>query len=125
MNILDILILAVLAFCVLAGMYKGFLTSCLSTAGLIFSWIGAGAIYQKVAYLALSNTTLMNVLNQYLEPNSFFESTQQAMQTVTEVVSGGESAIQQAIASVSSKIPIISSAFEFIMITMGAHTDCP
>lgn len=112
MNILDILILAVMAFCLLAGMYKGFITSCLSTIGLIFSLFGAGAVYQKVAYLALSNSTLMNVLNQYLEPNTFFASNQQALQTVTEIVSGGETAIKEAVAAVSAKIPIISSAFE-------------
>lgn len=112
MNILDFLILAILGFCVLAGMYKGFLTSCLSTIGFVLSWIGAGAVYPKVANLALSNTTLMNVLNQYLEPNSFFESTQQALKTVTEVVSGGEAAIQQAISTVTGKIPVIASAFE-------------
>lgn len=112
MNIVDILILAVLAFSLLAGMYRGFMASLFSTIGFIGSWFGAQAVYERVANLALSNTTLMNVLNQYLEPENFFASAAQASITVTEVVSGGEAAIQAAVSTVSQKIPVISSAFE-------------
>ena len=68
MNIVDILILAVLAFSLLAGMHKGFITSLLSTFGFVGSWFGARLVYERIANLALSNTTLMAVLNQYLEP---------------------------------------------------------
>ena len=112
MNILDIFILAVLIFGVLAGMYKGFIASVLNTLGLIASWVGAKALYAKVAHLALSNTTLMAALSQYLEPSSFFASEAQAATSVTEVISGGESAIQSAIGTVSSKLEIIAKAFE-------------
>ena len=112
MNIVDILILAVLAFSLLAGMHKGFITSLLSTFGFVGSWFGARLVYERLANLALSNTTLMAVLNQYLEPDSFFASKAQAATTVAEVVSGGESAIQAAVSTVSEKISIISKAFE-------------
>lgn len=112
MNIVDILILAVLAFGLLAGMHKGFMASILSTFGFVGSWFGARVVYERVANLALSNTSLMAVLNQYLEPETFFESITQATTTVSEVVSGGEAAIQNAVAAVSAKIPVISRAFE-------------
>lgn len=112
MNIVDILILAVLAFGLLAGMHKGFVASVLSTFGFVGSWFGARVAYERIANLALSNTSLMAMLNQYLEPETFFESVTQAGTTVSEVVSGGEAAIQSAVASVSSKIPVISRAFE-------------
>ena len=112
MNILDILILLVLGFCLLAGMHKGFITSALSTIGFVFSWFGARAIYARIANLALSNTTLMAVLSQYLEPSNFFTSSTQAATTVTEVVSGGESAIQAAVAPVAERISVIARAFE-------------
>ncbi len=112
MNILDVLILVVLAFSLLAGMYKGFISSLLATVGFVGSWFGARAVFARIANLALSNTTLMAVLNQYLEPASFFNSSAQAAMTVTEVVSGGESAIQAAVAPVLEKIPMISRAFE-------------
>ena len=112
MNILDILILLVLGFCLLGGMHKGFITSALSTIGFVCSWFGARAIYERIANLALSNTTLMAVLSQYLEPSSFFSSSTQAATTVTEVVSGGESAIQAAVAPVAERISVIARAFE-------------
>ena len=112
MNILDILILLVLSFCLLAGMHRGSISSALSTIGFVGSWFGARALYERVANLALSNTTLMAVLNQYLEPASFFTTNAQASMTVTEVVSGGESAIQAAVAPVAERISVISRAFE-------------
>lgn len=112
MNILDILVLAVLAFSMFAGMYKGFVVSGLATVGFVGSWFGARMVYERIANLALSNTTLMAVLNQYLEPESFFASSAQASTTVAEVVSGGEAAIQSAVSTVSSKISVIAGAFE-------------
>jgi len=112
MNIIDILILVVLGFSLLAGMHKGFLASLLSTFGFIGSWFGARMVYERIANLALSNTTLMAMLNQYLEPESFFASSTQAATTVAEVVSGGEAAIQGAVSTVASKISVIARAFE-------------
>jgi len=112
MNILDILIVAIMAFSLFAGMYKGFVVSGLSTLGFVGSWIGASRIYERIANLALSNNTLMAVLNQYLEPESFFASHAQAAMSVSEVVSGGEAAIQAAVSSVGEKISIIANAFE-------------
>ena len=90
MNIVDILILVVLAFSLLAGMHKGLWASALKTLGFIGSWFGARMVYERIANIALSNTTLMAVLNQYLEPENFFASNTQAMTTVAEVVSGGD-----------------------------------
>lgn len=112
MNIIDILLLAILVFGILEGMHKGFLTSLLATGGLLGAWFGAGALYGKVANLALSNTSLMNALSQYLEPASFFGSTAQANLSVAEVVAGGESSIQAAVNSIGNKFAVISSAFE-------------
>ena len=112
MNIVDIILLVILAFSLLAGMYKGFIASLLHTFGFIGSWFGARMVYEKIANLALSNTTLMAVLNQYLEPEGFFASATQANTTVAEVVSGGEAAIQAAVGTVSEKISIIAGAFE-------------
>lgn len=112
MNLLDIIILAILAFYLISGMYRGSITSFLGTAGFIAAWFGAKQFYPQVAQMALSNQTLMAVLNQYLEPQSFFTSHAQATTTVAEVISGGETAIQNAIASLSSNLSVISKAFE-------------
>lgn len=112
MNIVDYLVLAILVFSIMAGMYKGFASSGLSLVGFFGAWFGARALYGKVANLALSNTTLMAVLNQYLEPETFFESRMQASMSVNEVVAGGESAIKAAVENVGEKISVIASAFE-------------
>lgn len=112
MNLLDVVILAILAFYLISGMYRGSITSFLSTAGFVAAWYGAMRYYPDVANLALSNQTLMAVLNQYLEPESFFTTHAQAITTVAEVISGGETAIQNAIASVSTKLAVVSKAFE-------------
>ena len=112
LNLLDITIIVILAFYLISGMYRGFITSLLTTVGFVGAWFGAQQLYPKVAQLALSNQTLMAVLNQYLEPENFFQSHTQAVSTVSEVIAGGESAIQAAVASVSDKLQVISKAFE-------------
>ena len=112
LNLLDITIIVILAFYLISGMYRGFITSLLGTCGFVGAWFGAQQLYPRVANLALSNQTLMAVLNQYLEPESFFESHSQAVSTVSEVIAGGESAIQGAVASMSGKLSVISKAFE-------------
>ncbi len=112
LNLLDITIIVILAFYLISGMYRGFITSLLTTIGFVGAWFGAQQLYPRVAQLALSNQTLMAVLNQYLEPETFFESHTQAVSTVPEVIAGGESAIQSAVASVSNKLAVISKAFE-------------
>ena len=91
LNLLDITIIVILAFYLISGMYRGFITSLLTTAGFVGAWFGAQRLYPKVAQLALSNQTLMAVLNQYLEPETFFETHTQAVSTVSEVIAGGES----------------------------------
>lgn len=49
MNMIDILVLLVLAFGLFAGMYKGFLSSLLSLAALVGSWMGAARVYEFLA----------------------------------------------------------------------------
>ena len=112
LNLLDITIIVILSFYLISGMYRGFITSLLTTIGFVGAWFGAQHFYPRVAQLALSNQTLMAVLNQYLEPENFFESHTQAVSTVSEVIAGGESAIQSAVSSVSNKLAVISKAFE-------------
>lgn len=112
MNLLDIIIIAIIAFFVISGMVRGSFTSILATIGFAGAWFGAIYFYPTVANMALSNQTLMAVLTQYLEPESFFQTHTQAVTAVADVVSGGESAIQSAIGSLSSNLSIISNAFE-------------
>lgn len=111
MNIVDIIIIAIFVYCLLSGMYKGTIASGLSLFGFAGAWFGAQALYQSIAHLALSNATLMAVLNQYLEPETFFAERAVAVTAVADVVAGGESAISAAVASVGENWKFIADAF--------------
>ena len=112
LNLLDITIIVILAFYLISGMYRGFITSLLGTFGFVGAWFGAQQLYPRVAQLALGNQTLMAVLNQYLEPETFFTTHSQAVSTVSEVIAGGESAIQNAVSPVAQKLAVVAKAFE-------------
>lgn len=111
MNILDFIILAVLAYGLFAGMYKGSITSGISLIGFGGAWFGAQAVYERIARYALSNSTLMAVLNQYLEPDTFFKNHAQATMAVSDVIAGGEAAISSAVDSVTGTFSFIADAF--------------
>lgn len=111
LNIVDMIILAIFVYCLLAGMHKGTIASGLSLFGFAGAWYGAQALYAKIANLALSNTTLMAVLNQYLEPETFFSDHSTAIATVADVVAGGESSISAAVNSVGQGFSFLADAF--------------
>ena len=111
MNIIDYVIIAIMAYGLLSGMYKGSITSGMSTLGFAGAWYGAKMVYADIAHMALSNTTLMAVLNQYLEPDGFFENYTQAMTSVKDVIAGGEEAISAAVNAVGDKFQFIAEAF--------------
>ena len=105
------IIIAAFVYCLLAGMYKGMIASGLSLFGFAGAWFGAQAVYGSIANLALSNSTLMAVLNQYLEPAGFFADHAVAASSVSDIVAGGESAISAAVNSVGENFSFISEAF--------------
>lgn len=111
MNIVDIIILIIFAYCLLGGMHKGTIASGLSLLGFAGAWFGAQEIYMNIANLALSNTTLMAVLNQYLEPATFFSNSSVAVSTVTDVIAGGEASISAAVGSVGQGFSFLADAF--------------
>ena len=109
MNILDILILAMLAFSLCAGMYKGFLSSLLASAGLVGAWFGAQAVYERVAAVALNNHSLIAALNNYLEPGSFFAD---GGGTLVSSLGGNMAEIQKIAEEAGQKVPMLKTAFE-------------
>ena len=115
MNIIDILVLLVLAFSLFAGMYKGFIASGLSLLGLVGSWFGALRLYPTVARLVLENQTLMGVLSNYLEPATFFEdmaiSGVSAQTSVSELVARGGEAVNAVADYIGSRVPFLRDAF--------------
>ena len=110
MNIVDIIILAIFIYFLLAGMYKGTIASGISLFGFAGAWFGAKAMYQGISNLALSNSTLMAVLNQYLEPETFFTEHAVATAKINDVLAGGEASIQAVIASIGKNFSFIADA---------------
>ena len=112
MNIIDILVLLILAFSLFAGMYKGFISSGLSLLGLIGSWFGALKVYSSLARLALSQQSLMGVLSTYLEPETFFEGMNIAGVSASTSVSGLASDTINAVADfIGEKVPFLRDVF--------------
>lgn len=68
MNIIDIILIAILAVSVLSGMQKGFLTSLLATFAFVGAWIAARAVYPTLSQQFLSSEFM-----KWLEANISFE----------------------------------------------------
>ncbi len=109
LNVMDILILAILALSVIAGLYRGFLASGLHTAGFVGAWFIAKATYMKLATEVLANRALMGVLSNYLEAENFFSSTAVANMSVSDAVSSGQ--LATIADEVGSRMPFLKDAF--------------
>ncbi len=62
MNIIDIIIIAILALSLIAGMYKGFIASLLSLFGFLGAWVGAYATYGFLANMVMANDGIRTAL---------------------------------------------------------------
>ena len=116
LNVMDILILAILALSLIAGMYRGFLASGLYTAGFVGAWFVAKATYMKLATEVLANRALMGVLSNYLEAENFFPSTAAANMSVADAVNSGQLAsIADAVAEQRAhKVRRLRSRLEYV-----------
>ena len=109
LNVMDILILAIVAVSVIAGMFRGFLASGLHTAGFIGAWFVSKIYYSQLATAVLSNRALMGVLSNYLEPENFFPSLTVANMSVADAITTGQ--LDSIAAHVGEGIPFIRDAF--------------
>ena len=109
MNVMDILILAILAISVIAGMYRGFLASGLHTAGFVGAWFAAKMTYSQLSTAVLSNRSLMGVLSNYLEAENMFSNTTVANMSVADAITSGQ--LESIADVVGEEIPFIRDAF--------------
>lgn len=70
MNIVDLLIIAIIAITVISGMYRGFISSLLSTANFFISWMAAYTIYPSISGALLGNESIMDTLYYYTDAAS-------------------------------------------------------
>lgn len=107
MNVVDIIILLILGYSLLAGMYKGFIASGLALLGFVASWFGAYFSYTTLMNVALSNATIMGFCSNLLEPDNFLG--QNASKLVSDMANS--EMFTSIAASVKSQIPLIGDAF--------------
>lgn len=109
MNIIDILILAVLAVSVIYGMHRGFISGVLSLAALIGAAALSFAMSPQLAAWLKGNQTLVDTLMYYTDAGSRVSSLDLSLMSVSQVT---ESALAQILSSAN-----LPAAFESAFIT--------
>ena len=105
MNIVDYLIIGVVAVSVLFGLYRGFVASVLNMGGGLISFLSSFALYPKLAALIQNNQELQRTLLHYTDASSRIGDLELAL---TNVVNLGREGIEQVIANVNLPAPLDS-----------------
>ena len=106
MNIIDIIILAILAFSLISGMHKGFITSTLALFGFCGAWIGAYACYGYLVTAVQQNEGIINFLRSMVSAADLFKT--QALADM-EVAAASAGDIEQILGEIG--IPLINNIF--------------
>lgn len=106
MNIIDIIIIGIMAFSLVSGMHKGFITSTLALVGFCGAWIGAYASYGYLVTAVQQNEGLMTFLQGLVGAADLFKTKTLAD---LEVALASSADIDLAVSEVG--IPLISDLF--------------
>ena len=106
MNIIDIIIIGIMAFSLVSGMHKGFITSTLALVGFCGAWIGAYASYGYLVTAVQQNEGLINFLQSIVGAADLFKTKPLAD---LEVAAATAADIDMAISEIG--IPMISNLF--------------
>ena len=109
MNIIDILILAVIAVSVIYGMHRGFISGVLSVAALIGAAALSFAMSPQLAAWLKGNETLVETLMYYTDAGSRVSSLDLSLMSVSQVTEG---ALEQILSSAT-----LPAAFRAAFIT--------
>ncbi|HWQ59328.1 MAG TPA: CvpA family protein [Clostridia bacterium] len=85
MNLLDFAILAIFAFFVLSGVYRGFLPTLLSIAAYILSWLLALILLSAGAKAIRGNETLYNQMLYYTEGSEYVSDVELARTDISSL----------------------------------------
>ena len=105
MNVVDYVILGVVAISVLFGLYRGFVASVLSMGGGLISFLSSFALYPKLAALIQNNQELQRTLLHYTDASSRIGDLELAL---TNVIDLGRDGIDQVLQNVSLPAPLDS-----------------
>ena len=106
MNIIDLIIIAILAYSLVSGMHKGFITSTLALVGFCAAWIGAFATHQYLVAAIMQNEGLSGFLRSMVSAADLFKTPSLADM---EVALASAADIDLAVSEVG--IPLISDLF--------------
>lgn len=105
MNIVDYVIIGVVAVSVLFGLYRGFVASVLSMGGGLISFLASFALYPKLASVIQNNEEIQRTLLHYTDASSRIGDLELAL---TNVMNLGREGIQQVLQNVSLPAPLDS-----------------
>lgn len=103
MNVVDYVIIGVVAISVLFGLYRGFVSSVLSMGGGLLSFLGSFALYPKLAELVQNNESLQKTLLHYTDASSRIGDLELA---VTNAVNLGREGIDRVLENVQLPSPL-------------------
>ena len=103
MNIVDYVIIGVVAISVLFGLYRGFVASVLSMGGGLISFLSSFALYPKLAALIQNNQELQRTLLHYTDASSRIGDLELAL---TNVINLGREGVQQVLTNVNLPAPL-------------------
>ena len=103
MNIVDYVIIGIVAISVLFGLYRGFVSSVLSMGGGLLSFLSSFALYPKLAALIQNNQELQRTLLHYTDASSRIGDLELAL---TNVVNLGREGIQKVLGNVNLPAPL-------------------
>ena len=105
MNVVDYVIIGVIAVSVLFGLYRGFVASVLNVGGGLISFLASFALYPKLAALIQNNQELQRTLLHYTDASSRIGDLELAL---TNVINLGKEGIEQVLQNVSLPAPLDS-----------------
>ena len=103
MNIVDYVIIGVIAVSVLFGIYRGFIASVLSMGGGLVSFLASFALYPRMAAIIQNNQELQRMLLHYTDASSRIGDLELAL---TKVLTLDQEGISQVLQNVSLPAPL-------------------
>lgn len=103
MNIVDYVIIGIVAISVLFGLYRGFVSSVLSMGGGLISFLASFTLYPKLAALIQNNQELQRTLLHYTDASSRIGDLELAL---TNAVNLSREGIEKVLSNVSLPAPL-------------------
>lgn len=85
MNIIDFIIIGIVALCVLFGFYRGFIQSVLNLGGGLLSLAGSFLIFPKIADAVSGNTDITRIISSYTDSSSLLGNLDLSSQAVSSL----------------------------------------